>query len=210
MAWQPRAAACSFTFHLWDLSRSPSPECPLFLSSAFSLSRTHCGIPSVTQVSLVDKFRPRPTEKGTAALLAIRDSSLGLWAPSFLTVWKWYWQSGTYLNLVWSLSKKQHWCKYGSFSSILSPPPHPKLVQLWLYLPIFRSEVSFPDAFENWLHMFVVGLGILSCSLVLPRQWRRVQLHCSRQNMSFCPLYDSRLLRGSVHLQVKSSPMSVL
>lgn len=35
-----------------------------FLSSTFSLSRTHCGVLSVTQVSLLDKVRPRPAEKG--------------------------------------------------------------------------------------------------------------------------------------------------
>lgn len=35
-----------------------------FLSSTFSLSRTHSGVLSVTQVSLLDKVRPRPAEKG--------------------------------------------------------------------------------------------------------------------------------------------------
>lgn len=149
--------ACSL--HLWDLSRPSSPECPFFASPALSLSWVHCGLSSVAQVSLWDKVRYQLSEKGERC-----SPVTGCFFPEVVSLdlehhvfWPWgnavNYQEHNLFDLD-SLKKKNH-CKDGSFSLNLSSVNGPSLI---IYA-LFRSGVSYLDAFENWLRVSWWGWG---------------------------------------------------
>ena len=132
-----------------------------FASSAFSLSQVHCGLSSIAQVSLLDKVRHQLSEKGEHCSPLTR-----CFFPEVLSLdlehhvfWPWgnavNHQEHNLFDLDSLRKKKKNHCKDGSFSLNLRFVNGPTLI----IFALFRSGISYLDAFENWLRVSWWGWG---------------------------------------------------
>lgn len=141
---------CLLVHFIFGISRDHLLMNVLFFASpAFSLSRVHCGLSSVAQVSLLDKVRHQLSEKGECCSLVTScffpevisldlEHHVSDHGGMLLAI-----RNITYLT--WILKKKKNYCKDGSFSLHLSSVNGPSLI----IFARFRSGVSYLDAFEN-------------------------------------------------------------